>query len=64
MGATMIELAAGTVTEVIRANVEGDWTRAAEQLRSMLSAQMDAGRCASVVVSAHFPDERCDHEVP
>jgi hypothetical protein len=41
---------------------ERDWHVFIDGLRDYLRRELEAGRCASAVVSLHFADEACDHE--
>lgn len=59
-----ISIEAGSKGRMFHQVEPDDLPRIWEALRDMLREQFELNRCASAVISVHFPDERCDHEVP
>jgi hypothetical protein len=63
MARALVVIEAKGVHTPIPCNAKSDWRFIADEIRRQLAEQMEAERCGSVVVSVHFADERCDHEV-
>jgi hypothetical protein len=59
----VVEIERGDVVTPFVLGAKSDWGPVAEEIRRALAEALEAGRCGSVVVSVHFADERCDHEV-